>query len=93
MYPVRLRITYELFRKLSVYLEGTIKYSISEDKPAGEHGWCEVNIQYDNFFKARESILNFGRAAEVLEPEALRASVIDYAKQILDFYQEIKVTV
>lgn len=82
----------ELFNKLPLYLEETIKYFIAEDKQANEPGWCDVTIQYDNFFKARESILSFGRAAEVVEPEALRASVIDYARQIVDFYQEKLIT-
>jgi predicted DNA-binding transcriptional regulator YafY len=34
----------------------------------------------------RGGILGFGRAAEVLEPEALRLSVIDFARQIVEFY-------
>ncbi len=73
------------------YTRRVFLFKISEDKPADDQGWCEVTVQFDNFFKARESILSFGWAAEVVEPEALKASVIDHARQIVDFYGEIKV--
>jgi hypothetical protein len=36
---------------------------------------------------ARERILGLGRAIEVLAPEPLRLSVIDFARQIVDFYK------
>ncbi len=35
---------------------------------------------------ARERILGFGRAVEVLEPQALRKSIVDFATQIVTFY-------
>jgi predicted DNA-binding transcriptional regulator YafY len=88
VYLTRLRMTAALFSKLPLYLGEMIKYWRSENEPGGEQAWYEVIIQYENFFKARESVLSFGRAAEVLEPEALRAGVIDYARQIVDFYQD-----
>jgi predicted DNA-binding transcriptional regulator YafY len=86
-FKVRLKMAPGLISKLKYYLEETIKYTIIEETPADQDGWREVRITYDNFFQARASILNFGRAAEVLEPDVLRISVIDFAKQIFDFYQ------
>ena len=35
---------------------------------------------------ARERILGFGRAVEVLEPQPLRKSIVDFATQIVTFY-------
>jgi predicted DNA-binding transcriptional regulator YafY len=86
VYKVRLRIAPTLITKLQLYLGETIKFTISDEEPEDGRGWSEVTILYENFFSARQSILNFGRAAEVLEPEALKISVIDFAQQIVDFY-------
>jgi predicted DNA-binding transcriptional regulator YafY len=53
---------------------------------ADSDGWVRLRLTFESFEAARERILGFGRAIEVLEPEPLRKSVIDYARQILDFY-------
>jgi predicted DNA-binding transcriptional regulator YafY len=87
VYKVHARIAPELLTKLNLYLGEAVKYTISESIPVDGRGWSVVTILFENFFKARESILNFGRAAEVLEPEALKLSVFDFARQIVDFYQ------
>ena len=85
VYPVKLRIAPQLISKLHLYLGEEVKYSLSEVSP-DDGAWREVTIFYEHFFLARQSILNLGRAAEVLEPEALRLGVIDFAHQIVDFY-------
>jgi predicted DNA-binding transcriptional regulator YafY len=87
-YPVRAKILPELTDKISRYLGEEVKYEIIKKgiEPTGE--WVEVNLTFENFFTAREIILNLGRAIEVLEPQALRWSVIDYASQIIAFYQK-----
>ena len=87
VYTVQIKAAPELCSKLHLYLGEVAKYTISESEPADSKGWRVVTILFENFFRARESILNFGNAAEVLEPEALKFSVIDFAKQIIDFYQ------
>jgi predicted DNA-binding transcriptional regulator YafY len=86
-YCARLRMAPTLLKKLHYYIGEAVKFTVLDSAPADDRGWSEVNIQYENFFEARESILNFGRAAEVLEPVALRFSVIDFAAQIVDFYR------
>ncbi len=86
VYEVQLKVAPELLTKLHFYLGEAVKYIISENIPVDDSGWRVVMIQFDNFFRARESILNFGSAAEVLGPKALRLSVVDFAKQIVDFY-------
>ena len=75
-----------MISKLGLYFGEEVKYSLSEVGP-DERDWREVMIFYEHFFQARQSILNLGRAAEVLEPEALKLSVIDFARQIVDYYQ------
>jgi predicted DNA-binding transcriptional regulator YafY len=87
MYQVKLKMAPGLIAKLKFYLDETIKFSISGSEDVDQNSWKVVTISYENYFQARESILNFGRAAEVLEPEVLKLSVIDFARQILDFYQ------
>jgi len=87
VYEAQLKVAPELLTKLHYYLGQAVKFIISEKIPVDDSGWRVVMIQFDNFFRARENILNFGSAAEVLEPEALKLSVIDFAKQIVDFYQ------
>ena len=88
-YCARLRVTQTLLKYLHFHLGEAVKFTLVDPAPADNRGWREVSIQYENFFEARESILSFGRAAEVLEPEALRLSVIDFAAQIVDFYEHI----
>ena len=43
-------------------------------------------LPFESFNTARSRLLGLGRAVEVLEPETLRKSIIDFARQIVDFY-------
>jgi predicted DNA-binding transcriptional regulator YafY len=86
VYPTVLRIAPTLLSKLHLYLGEEIKYTVLDNGLDDEQEWSVVSIQYANFFQARQSILNFGNAAEVLEPDALRISLIDFAQQIVEFY-------
>jgi predicted DNA-binding transcriptional regulator YafY len=87
IYSITVKVAPELSNKLSMYLGETVRYEILETQQGKEPGWKLVNISFENFFRARECILSLGRAVEVLEPEALKLSVIDFARQIIDFYQ------
>lgn len=53
-----------------------------------ERGWVTASLQYDTFEAARARILSYGGSVEVLEPQALRCSVQDYADQICGVYRE-----
>jgi len=86
VYVVQIKAAPELCSKLHLYLGEVGKYTMSGTEAVDAKGWRVVTIRFENFFRARESILNFGNAAEVLEPEALKLSVIDFARQIVDFY-------
>jgi predicted DNA-binding transcriptional regulator YafY len=50
-------------------------------------GWFTLDLPFESFFAARSRLLGLGRAVEVLEPEPLRKSLIDFAEQIVDFYK------
>ena len=49
-------------------------------------GWNLVRIYFDNLNQARTQILGMGNAVEVIQPEALRKSIKDYAKIIDNLY-------
>lgn len=49
-------------------------------------GWQVLRLAFPSFEDARRSLLGYGRAVEVLEPLALRRSLLDYAEQIIDLY-------
>jgi predicted DNA-binding transcriptional regulator YafY len=50
-------------------------------KRRGGDGRTEVELRFDSFRQARATVLSLGGAIEVLEPEALRRSVADFAEQ------------
>lgn len=51
-----------------------------------EDGWLAVTVDFPSLENARGVLLSMGRAVEVLDPPALRCSIIDYAQQIVAFY-------
>jgi predicted DNA-binding transcriptional regulator YafY len=55
-----------------------------------KQGFVRARLDFESFNEARNYVLGFGVAMEVLEPEALRLSVIDYAKQMVTLYSEGK---
>lgn len=60
---------------------------IAEAGPPDKAGWLTLTLSFDSFAAARERVLGYGRAIEVLAPRALRLSVADYARQIADRYE------
>jgi predicted DNA-binding transcriptional regulator YafY len=61
--------------------------SSEETGKSGNRSWSEVVLGFDNFYQARTQVLGFGGACEVLEPEALRLSVADFARQSMRLYE------
>ena len=51
-------------------------------------GWMNINLVFETFETARAWLLNLGGAIEVLEPQALRLAMKDYAEQITARYLE-----
>jgi len=87
-YPVTVRIAPGLVALLPLYFGDRIRERIAEAGPPDGEGWITLTLLFERIETARERILGFGRAVEVLEPEPLRLSVIDFAQQIVDFYRK-----
>jgi predicted DNA-binding transcriptional regulator YafY len=87
-YPVTVRVAPALLHYLPQYFGERIRDEIAQAGPPDAEGWIILTLPFETMWDARERILGFGRAVEVLEPEALRHSVIDFAAQIVAFYAQ-----
>lgn len=54
--------------------------------PRNAAGWITLELAFDSLEAARTALLALGGGIEVLAPEALRRSVLDYAEQIAGVY-------
>ena len=87
---VKLRMSPAMVELLPLYFGHPVlqDVSLAQTKEAG--GWSTMTLPFKSFKSARDRLLGFGSAVEVLEPEALRCSMVDFAKQICAFYAERK---
>lgn len=87
VYPVTIRVAPALVPHLEHFFGEEL---IQQAPEAGESeaGWLRLQLNFESLHAARSRLLGFGRAVEVLEPEPLRRSILDYAEQILNLYQE-----
>lgn len=73
---------------LLAYLEkGTVPLTPTPLK-AEKMEWLEMELLFDTFEEARGKLLAFGGAIKVLEPSALRYSMMDYAEQVINLYRQ-----
>jgi predicted DNA-binding transcriptional regulator YafY len=82
-YPVKARVSPALVPLLPMHFGSR---DLTQVAPADADGWETFVLSFESFEDARTRILGFGRAMEVLEPEPLRSSIIDFAEQIVGFY-------
>ena len=82
-YRVRVRADPAVIPYLSAQSSLSITRRLSVDS-----GWLELELDFESFHEARQQILGLGRAIEVLAPEPLRCSVVDFAEQIIGLYPE-----
>ena len=68
-------------------LERDARRPIEPVRPGDGADWVEAIVAFDSFEQARGALLACGGAAEVIEPEALRLSVEDYARQTFRVYR------
>jgi len=80
------RVSPALVEALPRYFGDQIRKQLALAEP-DEQGWIRVSLPFEHFFAARERILGFGNAVEVLGPLPLRESVADFASQIIALYQ------
>lgn len=86
-YRVTLRVSPEAQPFMPMLFGQPVRELIAQAGPPDEQGWVILTLPFESLENARERILALGRSVEVLEPEALRASVIDFAEQIVNFYK------
>lgn len=51
-------------------------------------GWIHMRLSFQSYQEARQHLLGWGRAVEVLEPEQLRRGMLDYARQVAGLYAD-----
>ena len=56
---------------------------VRTDEPGPEDELMPMTLHFDTFEIARTLILGWGNSVEVLTPQALRLSTVDYSRQIL----------
>jgi predicted DNA-binding transcriptional regulator YafY len=87
-YPVTARVAPDLVRFLPAYFGDRIRATVAQARPPDADGWIRLTLPFETLEEARTRILGFGRAVEVLEPLALRKSIVDFATQIAGFYAQ-----
>lgn len=85
-YAVTLRISPEFLPALPRLLGRALDDMLVHAGASDTHGWMVVELAFDSLDEARERLLACGRGVEILEPRALRQSVLDYAQQIAALY-------
>lgn len=85
-YAVTVRVRYSLLPLLPSYFGERVRKKIDQAEPASEDGWMYLELTFDSLETARDRLLGFGNAVEVIAPKALRKSLVDYAKQIVSLY-------
>jgi predicted DNA-binding transcriptional regulator YafY len=86
-YPVTVRVAPALVPILPQYFGDRIRDAIAQAGPPDDEGWITLTLSFETLPAARERILGLGSAVEVLEPQALRRSVVDFATEIVAFYE------
>jgi predicted DNA-binding transcriptional regulator YafY len=86
-YPVRARVAPHLISELPAIFGEGMRESITQAGPPDAEGWTTLELPFESLWAARDRLLDFGGAVEVLEPEPLRLSMVDYAQQILNRYE------
>ncbi len=83
----RVRVAPEALSMLAEYVGERARVRLSKSISPDQDGWVTLDLPFDSFVAARTRLLGLGRAVEVLEPESLRKSLIDFAEQIVGFYK------
>lgn len=85
-YPVVARVAPDFAPFLARHFGRGVREAIAAAGPPDQEGWITVTLPYENVYEARGQLLSFGRGVEVLQPEALRRTVLDFARQTVALY-------
>jgi predicted DNA-binding transcriptional regulator YafY len=81
-YPATLRVHPKTFWYFPGYLEG--RYTQLGE--ADGDGWVQLRVTFESLGDARMRVLGLGTGVEVIEPDELRATVIDTARSVVEAY-------
>jgi predicted DNA-binding transcriptional regulator YafY len=84
LYPVRVRAAPALLPVLRSHFGDTV---LAGQEQVDGDGWLTLTLPFQHIFEARDRLLSYGSAVEVLAPEALRLTLVDVARQVVDFYK------
>ena len=87
-FEARVRVAPAALPMLAEYMGDRAREHIPSTLSPDPDGWVTLDLPFESFAAARTRLLGLGRAVEVLAPETLRKSVIDFAEQITGFYKE-----
>jgi predicted DNA-binding transcriptional regulator YafY len=92
-YPVVVRVAPDLVPWLPSYFGEPVREEIArsehvraqgvEDDSSDTEAWIRVTLPFESLYEARERLLGFGGAVEIMAPVALRESVVDFARQVV----------
>lgn len=85
-YAVTLRVAPTATTAFAARLGGVAAARLAHSGQVDAGGWITVDLSFASLEEARDRLLGFGRAVEVLAPLALRCSIRDYAEQITRLY-------
>jgi predicted DNA-binding transcriptional regulator YafY len=84
----RVRVSPDALPMLAEYVGERARGQIASRQMPDGDGWVTLDLPFESFVAARSRLLGLGRAVEVLEPESLRKSLVDFAEQIVLFYKK-----
>jgi predicted DNA-binding transcriptional regulator YafY len=86
LFEVRALVTPSLASRLPALLQQG--RGLLLNAPLHDNGaeWLPMLLTFESFEDARTRLLSLGGAVKVLEPEALRCSIADFARQVCELY-------
>jgi predicted DNA-binding transcriptional regulator YafY len=85
-YPVKVRVAPPLAENLPRIMGDATQCAVQDTAVEDVTGWTTYKLNFISLEAARNRLITFGGAIEVLEPEALRLSIADYARQTMSIY-------
>jgi predicted DNA-binding transcriptional regulator YafY len=86
LYAVTVRVSPAFVPMLPMIFGEGIYSAQAQPMPPDAGGWLRLNLSFESLYAARQRILACGGGVEVLEPEPLRLSVADFARQTVGLY-------
>ena len=78
----RFAVILQLHNSATSFFENRFHNRIQSARPINEQ-WTEYRCHFDDYNNARSSLLAWGGAVRIIEPETLRLGMLDFAEQFL----------